>query len=69
MVRVMRASRFGALGLFLLPLLVVAPPARAAAAPPGSEAKLGWIADDYAKARAEARARKLPIFIESWAPW
>jgi hypothetical protein len=25
--------------------------------------------DDYAKALAEARVRKVPIFIEAWAPW
>jgi hypothetical protein len=36
--------------------------------PPASPA-LPFIADDYATALAEARARKLPIFIESWAPW
>ncbi|MBI1797554.1 MAG: hypothetical protein HY076_04365 [Candidatus Eisenbacteria bacterium] len=28
-----------------------------------------WIADDYARALAEARARHVPIFIEAWAPW
>lgn len=30
---------------------------------------LPWIEDDYAKALAEARARKVPIFLEAWAPW
>ena len=30
---------------------------------------LPFIADDYPTALAEARARKLPLFIESWAPW
>lgn len=30
---------------------------------------LPFISDDYPKALAEARARKLPIFIEAWAPW
>lgn len=25
--------------------------------------------DDYPGALAEARAKKLPIFIEAWAPW
>ncbi len=25
--------------------------------------------DDYGKALAEARARKLPLFVEAWAPW
>jgi hypothetical protein len=28
-----------------------------------------FIADDYTKAVAEAKARKVPLFIESWAPW
>ena len=30
---------------------------------------LPFIQDDYARALAEARARKVPIFIEAWAPW
>ncbi len=25
--------------------------------------------DDYARAVAEARARKVPLFVEAWAPW
>ena len=51
--------------------LALASAAAALAAPGGRGAGpvLPWIADDYAKALAEARARKLPIFIESWAPW
>jgi len=28
-----------------------------------------WIEDDYAKAISEAKARNLPVFVESWAPW
>jgi hypothetical protein len=28
-----------------------------------------FIADDYPGALAEARAKKLPIFVEAWAPW
>jgi len=28
-----------------------------------------WIEDDYGKAISEAKARKVPIFVESWAPW
>jgi endonuclease YncB( thermonuclease family) len=43
-------------------LLVAAAPLRAAG-------NLPFIDDDYAKALAEARARKLPLFIEAWAPW
>jgi len=30
---------------------------------------LPFIHDDYPKALAEARARKVPIFIETSAPW
>jgi hypothetical protein len=30
---------------------------------------LPFIEDDYAKALSEARARRLPLFIEAWAPW
>jgi hypothetical protein len=37
---------------------------------PASEAPvLPFIADDYPTALAEARARKLPLFVDSWAPW
>ena len=28
-----------------------------------------FIQDDYTRALAEARARKVPLFIEAWAPW
>ncbi len=30
---------------------------------------LPFIADDYTKAKALARARNVPIFVEAWAPW
>jgi hypothetical protein len=30
---------------------------------------LPFIRDDYTRALAEARARKVPLFIEAWAPW
>jgi hypothetical protein len=30
---------------------------------------LPFIQDDYAKALAEARQKKLAIFVECWAPW
>ena len=53
-----------------------ATPARAAAgskparnAAVGSRMVLPFIQDDYTRALAEARARKLPLFIEAWAPW
>ena len=41
----------------------------ATATAPTDKKVLPFIADDYTKAVAEARARKVPIFIESWAPW
>ena len=30
---------------------------------------LPFIRDDYARARAEANRRKLPLFVDVWAPW
>lgn len=28
-----------------------------------------FIEDDYAKAVAQARVKRVPIFVEAWAPW
>jgi hypothetical protein len=28
-----------------------------------------FIADDYPKAVAQAKAKNVPIFVEAWAPW
>jgi hypothetical protein len=30
---------------------------------------LSFIEDDYARARAEAKKRDVPLFVEVWAPW
>ena len=53
--------------------LVPAALALVAFAGPGAAADvdkvLPFIADDYPRALAEARAQKLPLFIEAWAPW
>ncbi|HKF42797.1 MAG TPA: hypothetical protein VKG01_06845 [Thermoanaerobaculia bacterium] len=35
----------------------------------GPRPAVPFIADDYPRALAEARAKKLPIFVEAWAPW
>jgi hypothetical protein len=35
----------------------------------GLDKTLPFVVDDYAKALGEARAQKLPLFIEAWAPW
>ena len=39
------------------------------AAQPVPKLALPFIEDDYPKALAEARSKKLPIFVEAWAPW
>jgi hypothetical protein len=50
-----------------------APARTASAAKPKAAAAahlaLPFIQDDYPRALAEARARKVPLFIEAWAPW
>jgi hypothetical protein len=30
---------------------------------------LPFVEDDYAKAVARAKAKNVPIFVETWAPW
>jgi hypothetical protein len=42
-----------------------------AASTPAAEVEktLPFTSDDYAKALADARAQRLPLFIEAWAPW
>ena len=40
-----------------------------AAKSPAPRFTVPFIADDYTRAVAEARARKVPLFIEAWAPW
>ena len=57
----MRTTLFPAALAALLAL-----PAAAASAPPEV---LPFIADDYPKALAAAKAAKKPIFFEAWAPW
>jgi hypothetical protein len=34
-----------------------------------AETRLPFVEDDYAKALGEARQRKLPVFVDVWAPW
>ena len=57
------AAALALAGAGLLAASCGAPPA------PGHAQVLPFIDDDYARARDEARSRKLPIFAESWAPW
>jgi hypothetical protein len=51
-----------AISVAILLLLLAVP--RVAAANP-----LRFIEDDYPRALAEATQRKLPVFVEVWAPW
>ena len=53
----------------LTPLVLAGVAALAAASAPAGKSVLPWIEDDYERALSEARARKLPIFAEAWAPW
>lgn len=61
----------------LLSALVLAPvaPARGASTRTVTRVRsvapevLPFIADDWPKAVALAKARKVPLFVEAWAPW
>jgi hypothetical protein len=55
------------LGSFLLGLAAVT--VLAAAPAPRRPAVLPFVHDDWPRALAEAKARDLPLFVESWAPW
>ncbi len=44
-------------------------PAASATTTSAPKEALPFIADDYPKALAAARAAKKPIFFEAWAPW
>lgn len=57
----MSTSRLGA--MFLAATLLGAAPATP------SKSALPWIEDDYGRALSEAKSRKLPIFVDAWAPW
>jgi hypothetical protein len=36
---------------------------------PAKKSALPFIEDDYPRALAEARSKKVAIFVEAWAPW
>ncbi len=44
-------------------------PTRSAGSTSAAASILPWIADDYPRAVARAKERRIPIFVESWAPW
>jgi hypothetical protein len=45
--------------------------AAAASALPADAPRLAlpFLEDDYPKAMEQARSKKLPVFVEAWAPW
>lgn len=53
--------------LLALMLLFSATPAMAAQ--PAKKEILPFIHDDFAGALAQAKSKKVPIFVEAWAPW
>jgi hypothetical protein len=57
----MRTSRLAS--VFLGAALLAAAPSTP------SHGALPWIEDDYGRALAEAKSKKLPIFVDAWAPW
>ncbi len=48
----------------LVPVLLLA-----AAAPALAKEVLPFIENDYAKAVARAKAERVPLFVDAWAPW
>jgi len=59
-------SRRPSLLALIASLSACAAPAKLA---PSRPATLAFREDDYAAARAEALARKVPLFVDSWAYW
>ena len=44
-------------------------PAERARPPAEALARLTFLEDDFARARAESSARGAPIFVDAWTPW
>ena len=63
----MKRSSFRAAAL--APLVLAALVGASTPAKDSPKPVLPFIEDDYPRALAEARAKKLPIFVEAWAPW
>lgn len=52
-----------------LPWMLFVASAALAANAPAPAPVLPFIEDDYAAALLRARATKVPLFVEAWAPW
>ena len=56
--------------LLALAVLSASPQPRAPSPSAATAAEaLPFIEDDYGRALAEAKAKKLPLFVDVWAPW
>lgn len=55
--------------LFLAAAALTAAAAIRADALGPSKFAVPFIEDDYSRALTEARSKKVPIFVENWAPW
>ncbi len=64
----MRLARNVATAVAIASVTLIAPACSRPAAPKRAQV-LPFIEDDYTRALAEARSRKLPIFVDSWVPW
>ena len=51
------------------PPAATAEPVASAQASPPPDANITFVENDYARALAYARARKVPLFVDAWAPW
>jgi hypothetical protein len=56
-------------GSFPLAMVLVAATLGAAEPKPSPGPVLPFIEDDYDRALTQARATRVPIFAEAWAPW
>jgi hypothetical protein len=52
-----------------IPLALWLVTAALTAAPVSVNPALPFIEDDYGRALSLAREKKIPIFVEAWAPW
>ncbi|MHB0970638.1 MAG: hypothetical protein ACYC7A_19235 [Thermoanaerobaculia bacterium] len=69
MKRSLSAAMLGAALLVGVSAHAAAPAAKRAAKPAAKVQILPFIHDDYAQALARAKTKKVPIFVEAWAPW
>jgi tetratricopeptide (TPR) repeat protein len=51
------------------PVAGATPTEAAPVEPPAAPASLAFIENDYPRALAEARARRVPLFVDAWATW